>query len=362
VSLLHATCLNQDRCPQAPNMKSFKEHIKGLKQSDWDYYFELDHKKLNNPFTQKNFHVNFVKRYFKRSGKSKILDFINILPNRKLDYNRTKHTNSIFFLGVLLYKQTNLQHEYFDDINTAEYKRFPFLWFLSCLFHDFGFTIEKDKKAIEGISNLNDLITLHKIDNYLLNEEPIFMNKTLFGSIENYFNFRLKEHKKIDHGIFAGIYFYDRLTKIRIIKSQEFDDTLFWGEELNEQYAQAANAIATHNIWLAEPENIENYKAYNLDALTTNFEPVSFDNFPLLYILGIVDTIDPIKAFNDYKFPPDYILRNILFEFNGNEFRIKNHENSKLDFNEILKKVKNLDRWLAVDIITYDNEVKLTLR
>ena len=342
-------------------MKSFKQYLKEINQDEWDYYFDLDHKMLDNPFTTRK-HVDFVRRYFKRSGKNAVLDFIKILPKEKLDYNRTKHTNSIFFLGILLYRKTNLKHPYFDQINTPEYERFPFVWFLTCLFHDFGFTLENDPKTIKGVSNLNDLKRRYNIQNALLDHEPILVNQILFQNIENYFNYRLLESQKIDHGILGGIYFFDRLTKIRQERSRNFDETLFWGEELVEQYGLAANAIATHNIWLPKEDDVEKYKKYNLHSLVNDFTPISFNNFPLLYILGIVDTIDPIKAYSGYNLPPDEILRNINLNFEEDEFHIKNGESSRLDFNEILKRVDNLNGWLDLDIQSSKNEVILRLR
>jgi hypothetical protein len=302
-----------------------------------------------------------VKKYFKRSGKNNVLDFIKYLPNQKLNNNRIKHTNSIFFLGVLIYKKTNLQNDFFDNLNTAEYRRFPFLWFLSCLFHDFGFDIEKDSKAINGIKNISDLKNKYSIDNCLLNTKPKETNKILFASIENYFNYRLNNAKKIDHGIFAGFYFYDRLLKIRQEKILNHETTLFWGKELEEQYAQVATAIAVHNIWLPKEKDFEEYKKYNLDKIITDFKPIEFKDYPLLYILGIVDTIDPMKTYMRDEFTPKEILESIEIEFNENKVVFRNGKKSKLDFKKMTDSAIGLKNWLKVGIEFTDSELKLTL-
>ena len=82
-------------------MNTLKEHISSLKQSDWDYYAEIGNLNLENPFTSRISHKQFVKKYFKRSGKNNVLDFIKYLPYQKLNNNRIKHTNSIFFFRCI---------------------------------------------------------------------------------------------------------------------------------------------------------------------------------------------------------------------------------------------------------------------
>jgi hypothetical protein len=343
-------------------MKSIKQHISELEQTDWDYYSEIGNRELENPFTSRLSHKSFVEKYFKRSGKGAVLDFINYLPNRELNNMRTKHTNSIFFLGVLLYNKTNLHSDFFENLNSAEYRRFPFLWFLSCLFHDFGSEIENKLKTIEEIDNLSDLKNRYSIDNCLLETKPKEIYKLLFNEIENYFNLRLKSRKKIDHGIFAGLYFYDRLVKIRESKSTDNEETLFWGEELEEQYAQVATAIAVHNIWLPNEEDLNEYKEYHLDNLITDFKPIEFKDFPLLYLLGIVDTLDPIKIYMRDGFEPNEILESLELRFNENQVIFKNGDKSKLDFKKMTNNADGLRGWMNVEIDYNDTVLKLTLR
>ncbi len=347
--------------PQAKKMTTVKEQISSLKQSDWDYYADIGNKELKNPFTSRLSHKNFVKKYFKRSGKNDVLDFIKYMPNQELNNNRIKHTNSIFFLGVLIYNRTNLQSDFFDNLNTAEYRRFPFLWFLTCLFHDFGFDIEKDSKAINGIKNLSDLKNKYSINNCLLKTKPKETNKVLISSIENYFKYRLN-NSKIDHGIFAGLYFYDSLLKIRKRKILNNETTLFWGKELEEQYAQVATAICVHNIGIPEKKDFKEYKKYNLDKLITDFKPLKFKDFPLLYILGIVDTIDPIKTYIRFGFRPKEILESLEMGFNENKVIFRNGKNSKLNFKKMIENADRLKNWLNVKIEHTDSELYLILR
>ena len=167
--------------------------------------------------------------------------------------------------------------------------------------------------------------------------------------------------KKIDHGIFAGFYFYDRLLKIRQEKILNHETTLFWGKELEEQYAQVATAIAVHNIWLPKEKDFEEYKKYNLDKIITDFKPIEFKDYPLLYILGIVDTIDPMKTYMRDEFTPKEILESIEIEFNENKVVFRNGKKSKLDFKKMTNSAIGLKNWLKVGIEFTDSELKLTL-
>lgn len=171
-----------------------------------------------------------------------------------------------------MYNKTNLYNEFFENINNPKYRRFPFLWFFSCHFHDLGFLIEDDKTAINGIITLSDLKKRYSIDNCLLSSDPKDINRTLFGEIENYFNYRLNEQKVIDHGIIGGLFFFDRLVMKRRQKVRQYDNSLFWGEEPEEQYAQVAAAIATHNIWLHKNHQHDIYKNHRLHELIDNFQ------------------------------------------------------------------------------------------
>lgn len=342
-------------------MYTIKQQISNLKQIEWDYYSEIGPRLLRNPFTSRLSHKKFVKQYFKRSGKAQVLDFIEYIPSKELNNDRTKHTNSIFFLGVLIYNRTNLYSEFFENLSAAEYRRFPFLWFLACLFHDFGFDLEKDDKTIEDIEHLDDLKMKYSIENCLLETKPKEINEVLFSVIENYFEYRLKSGRKIDHGIFAGLYFYDRLIKIRQNKEQHNQSILFWGKELEEQYAQVATAIAVHNIWLPKDKDLVEYKKYHLEKLITNFKPIKFKDFPLLYILGIVDTIDPMKTYMRCGFKPDEILKSIELTFDGNKVKFKNGEKSKLDFEKMTESADGLKGWLNIGIDYNKSELTLTL-
>lgn len=338
-------------------MKSIKQHIADLNPSDWDYYHDFATKILSNPFDENNSHSDFIKKYFKRSGKEFVLELIDI---KDKEIYKAAHTNSIFFLGILIYKNTNVNKDYFTELNKAGYKEFPFMWFLTCLFHDFAMQQENSEELLKTVVDIDTLNETYKIKYKLLDKKVPGVSKLLFNHIRQYFLFRRFNHKKIDHGILGGIYFYDRLVKNRIIKEKERNNALFWGKELEKQYAQVASAIATHNIWFPSDKTACDYIKFDMKELI-NSKPISLRNFPLLFLLGLVDTIDPIKTYaKDYEV--DYIINNLQLDFRDNTLVLENNTDSELDFNELIKKSDNLNGWLSVDIKKNKNSLEIEFK
>lgn len=149
---------------------------------------------------------------------------------------------------------------------------------LTSLFHDYAYQIEKDEASINTILNLNSLKAEFQISNNLIDSRCVGDSAQLLNCCEDYFNYRRQEWNTIDHGIFAGIYLYDRLIKIRKLKSQNNEANLFWGKALEKQYALASSAIAAHNIWIPPKAQIKKYKQYNLESLI-KFKPIKLKIF-----------------------------------------------------------------------------------
>lgn len=341
-------------------MKSIIEHIKTLPQEDWDYYSDLSEKDLDNPFINEITHKDFIRRYFIRSGKEDVIDQFSV----KIEaLKNASHTTSIFFLGVILYYNTNLKDKVFKGVNPPGYKVFPFLWFMTSLFHDYAYQYEFDQESQNKILDLESLKKELDIANFLLDIKITGTSKKLFSCCREYFRYRREVMNVVDHGILAGAYLYDRLIKIREAKEAGNNDSLFWEKALEKQYALSSASIATHNIWLPKKEREEQYKAYNLEYLI-NFTPIKIKDFPLLYILGIVDTIDPIKAFIDVKSEIDekYILENLLVSFKPNSITFINSENSRLDFKKIICKAMNFYGWLDVEISFSKNLLSIKMK
>jgi hypothetical protein len=335
-------------------MASIYEHIDELTIAQWHYYFGIDNDfQTTKPFVQTLDYSNFISNYFRQGGKVRIFELCNIKLN---ELRLPNHICSVFFLGILLYNKTDFIQKYKLERNAPGYATFPFIWFLIALFHDNAYQME-DKNQLQKISSINDLIDEFDIKHSLF-DRKFSKCKELLSSRNNYFLFRKKNWNVVDHGILGGMLLFDRLVKIRREKHKANEDSLFWGRKLETQYKTAANAISIHNIWL-QPE--KTCKKFNLETLI-KFTPIKFSEFPLFYILGIVDTIEPLKIYKDDNLSDIDIFKSIDFEFGSNFLKVSESKNSKIDFSKLIDKTKYFKNWLDINIISDKTKFELTFR
>jgi hypothetical protein len=351
-------------------MKSLLEHIKNLELQEWQYYTKEG--KAINPFLD-NSYDTFISNYLSDGWKQSILEKFKFAIGK----DREIHTISVFFLGCLFYK--NLDFEQLNFKRDDGKDQFYFIWFLSSLIHDYSYEYEKHYcKYKDKFNDIDDFIKYIKIkqgfehslfadDSTAQNQEKIFL---LHYNIANYFKYRYNEHCKIDHGITAGILLYDSLVSNRLKQKEEQksnpDNKRYWGNDLDPLYLIASNAIATHNIWKPKDEDTETktkYIKYGMTNLTDgSIFPISLTDSPFLFLLGLVDTLDPVKTFDCID--PLYVLESILIQFkNQNTIEIKNADDSKLDFSKLIKKVDELDKWLDIEVnICNDSCIKIMIK
>ncbi|RZK25065.1 MAG: hypothetical protein EOO43_06465 [Flavobacterium sp.] len=343
---------------------SFLQSYKELDVKIWDYYADNSLDLLPNPFhneiNSEESHKRFISKYFGKSGKRDVLrDFRD---EDVLLGGRAVHTNSVFFFGLLLRENTMIKDRLFrDEVSLMKYPVFPFMWFLSILFHDYAMNIEDEPfRNFNGIKDIDDLMRKYDIQHNLLDEVHIvdhFLPKT----IKNYFLYRRFSSKKIDHGVFAGLYLFDRLVKIR--RAKEFSHgELSWHKSLEENYAFAAMAIACHNIWTTQtgsPYESDYIKFELNELIIPKFKKISVSNFPLLFLFGIVDTIDPIKIYTRLGHSPSEILSCLDISFTEKSFIISNAVNSNLNFKALHKASENFNGWLAVSITIQDDNLTI---
>ena len=381
-------------------MKSIYSHIEDLKREEWDYYKTRNLQSEQNilstikNWNDKKENESFIEEYLRVSGK---LEIINKFENPKISSNnfqRAAHTNSVFFLGCIFYKELNLK----DKINFKRIDKktgeiideFYFIWFLTSLVHDFGYQIEncssiKTDLSQEITNNISSFKSFYNIDskNDLLNTkyslEP--NTKILLDHVPKYFKAR-KDGKlgrdnsgKIDHGIAAGLLLFDSLLKNRKEreklnskkeKNEQETDGLFWGKELENFYAIASSAIATHNMRRGSEKINETLKEYKMEKLIINdiegnIKKLSYDEDSFAFLFALADTLEPLK-FYDNCFDRQDILKNIHLEIKTNEIIFEN-KNHKLDFKAFIECVKSLEDWLDVDIpnMTIENQIILKI-
>ena len=161
--------------------------------------------------------------------------------------------------------------------------------------------------------------------------------------------------------IVAGLVIFDLLVKHRIKKSST--STSYWKEELDKLYFEAGLSIASHNIWSSDSKlKDKNYKDYGLGILVNSSKksifPIKFSEMPFLFLLGLVDTIEPTKTFRNRSIFE--ILNSLDINITKNYLKLRNSKDSKLNFSELTKKVNGLENWLDVTLCIKQNEIKIS--
>jgi len=285
------------------------------KKSLWYYYdkplkgFGKNPLHINNVLSKSK---KFISEYLHRGGKL----VYNSLVQEPIEEYRYRHTISLFFLGLHLYLnckiineninkliekiKISLKNEQMLDID------FPYLWFITCFFHDFGYSHENNFSVF--------LRHCNKIENYP--KKLLGVPKEIKKLWQKYFIYRIVRFNKIDHGITAGLLLYNYLHKrYNELRSEndkykntecfiEDETGLYWSKRLLETiHLRAISAIIAHNIWIvneSDPKKINDinyYKIFGLEELVIpeNQNLIDVHSHPLLFLLCLVDTIEPLK-------------------------------------------------------------------
>lgn len=334
-------------------MSSIFEEINNLENEEWDYYqrtSEFQNKTIDNWNLKEN-HKAFIEDFLKLSGKMDInVSFENVLD----DFERSTHTNNVFFLGCLFYKKLDFKNKIKFTRNDRD--EFHFIWFLTSLVHDFGYKIEKNKDKYKKITeDIESFKKYFDIDNDLLKKSTNdYSNnmKELIKNINNYYSDRYNGKRvdgslaegKIDHGIASGLILYNSLVENRKKMKKQYGENdkkhnLYWGDDLDKFYEISAYSIAVHNI-----------RRKNNDL------KFSIEKDGFIFLFWLTDTIEPTKNFDCCN--AQYVLENIIIEFTDNKkgFTIKNKKGSELDFTEYKKNIKNLEHFLNIKINTEEKD------
>jgi len=328
-------------------------------KNKWKYYSKLD----INPFNSTEESRNFITQFIELSGKAEGNPlFENI---EKLDDKRIRHIISIFFLGTHIYHESKYLRTLLDKPisrfkkqNPQSKIEFSFIWFLICLFHDLGYTIEEK----EHYKNFDSFIS-GKVK-YFLNERvgvPYVYEKTFI----DYFNYRLKSKNeyinKPDHGISGGILLFNKLNSILKEKQKNNkSDGLSWNKKLINIYRFTSWVILSHNIFFIRKGDSKEkeYVDSGLQDLIldkTENSKIDLKKHTFLYLFLLVDSIDPIKTFEQYeklnKIDFECVSNKIIIDVNNEEFRT-----------EYIKKVDRLKEWLIPDIEHKENRIIITMK
>lgn len=336
----------------------YKEIFEFDNGKKWKYYSGLPIH--DNPFEHDFSAEFFIHEYFNTAGKKDVLD-----ENIKWTKFRNIHSISTFFLGIHLKEICKVSHLKPD---------FRYLWFITCLYHDYGYYFEDEKtKFPPKEQTLTALMKIQKIKHNLL--ESGSYNADCRETILKYYDFCRNEKCFINHGIVGGIMLYDKLIKNYFenkekardkginVETDDFDyNDLHWDIEHKAYYKQASDSIISHNIWCANSKKDKKlYRIYKLENLIINpkDEKRSCSTDPFLFLLLLADTLEPIKAFPDVSYK--CLLKMIDIEpIENTKIAITVSDNC-LNYQGWFDKIKDLKNWLKVKVDQPEQHNKLVI-
>lgn len=287
-------------------MGTLKELYKNLiKDGSWSYYLEQPYLEYEMLF-DRTASYNFIKNYFKCGGKGKVFkDDPYIIKYEYVLKKRSPHIVSTFLLGIQIAKNLkfDINKKNNDNIN------FIYLWFMACLYHDIGYVYENDHNCInlrtvqkEGLNALKDICDIK----YMCNDEfKTYKKENVNLYLSNRAICSSGNIGKIDHGIVGGLLLYDRLRKNfneawykarrndpNVLRNNFTYNGLHFSNEHYKYYAEAADAIIAHNIW------INTLNEYLIKNDKEPLKGIKIDkNNKIAFILALADTLEPIKKY-----------------------------------------------------------------
>lgn len=442
------------------NFFDFMHRTLATNEPVWNYYRTAVH---TDPSAAPERSAQFIHEYFSHGEKGDItyeldgygdtiayrqpnslrnIGKLNIdedMPLHLSEY-RAIHTVSAFFLGIFLEKCLTQENCGVDISTQSAFFPFSYLWFLTCLYHDYGYIIEENWTPscrqsseakvceIDGYHGLQDINrklgityspyqqvslsfrrrvqkhsefyrrTHHRapIIDHLLSNSPSLKDGLQFncgaritgfrysqGLLMQYFSYgthRLRP-PSYNHGIIGGYLLFDRFLKIYAsayrsrypehmegypgIASFDRHGKHFCVEQLP-VLAHIADCIASHNVWKASNTASETeYMECGLSALVgERFKKISFHDNPLLFILSIVDTIEPYKLYASKAAGSDAvrIWKSFDLSFANDTLTVSARYKCR-PIIKMYEKAEGLKSWVDIkDVILNDNGKSISVK
>lgn len=290
----------------ATNLKSFVTNA-AKNHKAWKYY-----DCLTIEYTEGN-DLEFIKGYLDFSGKEVLCSEFNSLAHNPEGEIRLHHIVNAFFLGIALYEESTeikflIDHELekYSYALDSFHKEAPFayVWFLICIFHDCGYSYEKNlsEKQFNCFEELTDKYGhLGRIEGV-----PALYENVL----KHYFRYRMAGNGRNvgkgvnDHGIVGANKMYHHFCQIRAEKRKEAEgkgETNKWVKGLDDIYNLAAWIVACHNIFFANASDrcdICRFSYYHLYPLMKEDDDykILLAEYPLFFFLHLIDNIEPTKV------------------------------------------------------------------
>lgn len=439
-------------------VRSLYQEIKDLINADnsipWKYYQHWSPNINADTLFSEQGSISFIKDYFTAGAKESPLCLDPFGENYKNEFthrnkesllsdntfsidnlhgDRVIHTVSAFFLGILIENALFGNNHLTASVNGDDEFTFPYLWFLTCLYHDIGYQFEQDKEyhssikrhlhqgyysthkahspshALDAVfrsldislgnshryrSRIHGINLSHALYTELLSyaksayHHPVhYSNGAIIRNgwyqkqlINNYFDYRFWDMNVCDHGIVGGSLFLDRIIKnyvatyisecVRlrnIIDLDDFNNTtsgLHFSKHQLPIFHHISDCILAHNVYKAAECKVDTYLAFGLDKLIgTSFEPVCVEKDPLLYILSISDTLDPVKKYcTGSELSAMEVLKNVSFDFVPGRRSMMVSVNKTVSIDPIYEAANSLKTWTVATVSSKtDNSFMISL-
>lgn len=347
-------------------MKTIEELYNEIisKENYWNYY-NKENREISDLttfkilLTKSEYCKNFIKGMMDISGKglsdemNDILNMLNEKENDPIIGRRLRHIVSNFFFGHVLYQNISIVRlsvdEYIKDLNAFKKKKdkqqlFSFMWFILCIFHDFGYVYENNLKTINHAELEDDI------------EQPIDFKPQIYTktNIDNYSKYRLCKFGVYDHGIYGGKVFYRQMLSIGNQLKAKSDNMIFETENVEPIYQYAAWIIMCHNIFYNNGN--DNYTdCYRCCGLDDFIKPkarcITLKNNPLLFLFCLADTLEPTKVLKSKSNNPSKDLKIcslLKLDFCKNSIKFDLSDLSDYIVGEKYKNnIKGINDWLA---------------
>lgn len=296
---------------------------------------------------------DFIRNYIGKGGKlTQTID----TEIEGLSDQRLLHMLSCFFWGYYLYKNlASLQKHINDSVyhlndnpNETLEERFAYIWFLICFFHDLGYAYENNAMTV----TLSEYKELYKEFPRRPKGIPVVYTKEL---LDNYNKYRKCRWGCVDHGIIGGFKQHKELCRLRKIKNGEETDSdgscekdyskeHYWGKSLEDAFALSAWVIACHNIYMIGPKdkNVECYHCCELDKLIDAGKPIDLKKHPLLFLLCLADSIEPMKILHSVE-----EFKKITIEFSEDMLSINAKDLCPAKHDAYISAIIDIGNWLT---------------
>ena len=306
----------------------------------WKYYSRMNISSadcnVEHLFANEDNARHFIEKYFEAGNKLNVFDSSYGTLN-----NRWRHTLSVFFLGIALSDLLGINISEEDEEH--QNKRHLYHWFLTCLYHDYGYTIEKNPRTYPPFE-----LSIRKLFANRLNGTQYMRFKSGEGEFSNsirwrYYDFCRNHLGFINHGIIGGLLLYNQLSehldnKIRDNGGRkDFTDStgLHYSITHKKDFAICADAIIAHNIWF----NVSPIEELRLSGTKHTYKRW------LTALLVLCDTIEPLKAFPCR--PPISVLEHIDVGIHDNSLHLAGTY-PQCDYTSYINKCASLYDWTHV--------------